>query len=231
MAPSARVRKNPSGRRMSAGTILKGLRIKARGWREAPTPGNDDYIINNPEGVAYPAIGSRLCGILAVIGHGIDPPSLRRVQPRPGRRRGRVAVGRIRLCVVEDASAANLTSAVRECVEPASTIRTDGWPGYNDLQAEGYTHKVVRGESVMGDNLLPLAHRVASLLKRWMLGTHQGAVRPSHLPYYLDEFTLRFNRRTSRSSGKLFFRLVQQSVAVHPVTAEEIRGGREKTET
>lgn len=105
------------------------------------------------------------------------------------------ALGRIRLCVVEDASTANLTSAVRECVEPASTIRTDGWPGYNDLQAEGYTHKVVRGESVMGDNLLPLAHRVASLLRRWMLGTHQGAVRPSHLPYYLDEFTFRFNRK------------------------------------
>ncbi|MCK4957858.1 MAG: IS1595 family transposase [Planctomycetes bacterium] len=134
------------------------------------------------------------------------------------------ALGRIRMYLVADASAASLTQAVQECVEPGSTVRTDGWRGYDRLKTEGYSHKVVRGESVVGDNLLPLAHRVTSLLKRWILGTHQGAVRPSHLAYYLDEFTFRFNRRTSRSRGKLFYRLVQQAVAIRPVTEEQIKG-------
>jgi transposase-like protein len=141
-----------------------------------------------------------------------------------------VAMGRIRMCLLPNASILTLTAALQGCVEPGSVIRTDGWSGYNDLRTVGYTHTVVRSGSVEGTNLLPLAHRVTSLLKRWMLGTHQGAIRPSHLPYYLDEFTFRFNRRTSRSRGKLFFRLLQQSVAFHPVTANEIKGGRPKQE-
>jgi len=141
------------------------------------------------------------------------------------------ALGRIRMGVVENASAASLTKAVQEFVRSGSTVRTDGWPGYKRLQGEGYIHTMVHGESVPGDNQLPLVHRVASLLKRWMLGTHQGAVRPSHLPYYLDEFTFRFNRRTSRSRGMLFYRLVQQAVAVSPVTGDQIKGGRAKTES
>ena len=91
---------------------------------------------------------------------------------------------------------------------------------------EGYGHRVVREDAYLGDNLLPLTNRVASLLKRWLLGTHQGAVRASHLDYYLDEFTFRFNRRTSRSRGKLFYRLVQQAVAIDPVPAKEIKGGQ-----
>lgn len=68
------------------------------------------------------------------------------------------------------------------------------------------------------DELLPHTHRVISLLKRWLLGTHQGAVGHKHLDYYLDEFTFRFNRRTSASRGKLFYRLVQQSLLVEPRT-------------
>ena len=99
-------------------------------------------------------------------------------------------LGRIRMRLAADASApadesaASLTQVVEECVEPGCTVRTDGWRGYNGLEAAGCVHKVVRSESVVGDSLLPLAHQVASLLKRWILGTHQGAVRPSHLAYY-----------------------------------------------
>ena len=86
------------------------------------------------------------------------------------------------------------------------------------------------GSGDVGDNLLPLANRVASQLKRWLEGTHQGAVRKTHLDYYLDEFTFRFNRRTSRSRGKLFHRLMQQAVAVEPIKGDEIRGdGRVRT--
>lgn len=77
----------------------------------------------------------------------------------------------------------------------------------------------------MGENLLPRAHRVASLLQRWLLGTHQGAVAHSHLDSYLDEFTFRFNRRTSRSRGLLFYRLLSQAVAIAPVLCEELVGG------
>lgn len=133
-------------------------------------------------------------------------------------------IGRIRLRRVLDASANSLTPAVMENVEPGSEVRTDGWKGYNDLPSAGYRRLIVRQDGDAGGNLLPHAHRVASLLKRWLLGTHQGAVQPSHLDYYLDEFTFRFNRRTSRSRGLLFRRLLQQAVATKPVRARDLKG-------
>ena len=136
-------------------------------------------------------------------------------------------IGRIRLRQVPDASSTSLIPAVQESVESGSEVHTDDWNGYKGLTSKGYNHIVVRQSADVGENLLPLAHRVAALLKRWLQGTHQGAVRSSHLDYYLDEFTFRFNRRTSRSRGKLFYRLVQQAVNVEPVKAEDIRGGRE----
>jgi len=125
-------------------------------------------------------------------------------------------VGRIRLVQVPDASRRSLTGAVRISVEPGSVVQTDGWDGYNGLRATGYIHEVVRSVGEVGDDLLPNCHLVASLLKRWLLGTHQGAVSHEHLAYYLDEFTFRFNRRTSQSRGKLFYRLVQQAVQIDP---------------
>lgn len=135
-------------------------------------------------------------------------------------------IGRIRLRRVADASAASLIPAVQESVEDGALVRTDGWISYEKLSSKGYEHIVVRKDASVGDNLLPLVNRVVALLKRWLQGTHQGAVRPSHLDYYLDEFTFRFNRRTSRSRGKLFYRLVQQAVAISPITGNNIRGGR-----
>ena len=96
------------------------------------------------------------------------------------------------------------------------------WPRTRGLV--GYRHKVtnISRSGKLGHEVLPRVHRIASLLKRWLLGTHQGAVRPLHLDYYLDEFTFRFNRRTSRSRGKLFYRLVQQAVEVPPVFWRDI---------
>jgi len=133
-------------------------------------------------------------------------------------------LGRIRLRRVVDATAPSLLAAGQAGVEQGSVVRTDGWRSYTALPPAGYRHVVVRQTAEVGENLLPLVNRVAALLKRWLQGTHQGAVRPSHLDYYLDEFTFRFNRRTSRSRGKLFFRLVQQAVAVEPVTQMALRG-------
>ena len=127
-------------------------------------------------------------------------------------------IGRIRMRRIRDASAASLHPFVREAVTPGSVVRTDGWDSYTGLVAHGYTHEVapLRRRPGAAVALLPRVHRVVALLKRWLLGTHQGAVSPAHLDYYLDEFTFRFNRRTSRHRGKLFFRLLQQAVAVEP---------------
>jgi transposase-like protein len=128
--------------------------------------------------------------------------------------------GRIRMQVIEDASAASLHSFVKDCIDPGSTIHTDGWQGYAGLETRGYQREItrLRGRRKEASKLMPRVHRVASLLKRWLLGTHQGAVAPRHLQYYLDEFTFRFNRRRSKSCGKLFFRLMQQAVSTPPAT-------------
>ena len=127
------------------------------------------------------------------------------------------ATGRIRLKQVADASGKSLEAAVQETIVPGTVVKTDGWGGYNGLRSMGYEHKAIRKTADVGENLLPLCHREASLIKRWLGGTHQGAVSHEHLDYYLDEFTFRFNRRTSRSRGKLFYRMVQQVVQVDPV--------------
>jgi len=135
-------------------------------------------------------------------------------------------IGRIRLRRVPDASGSSLEGAIRESVEPESIVETDAWGGYGQLSKFGYVHDVVRKDAAVGKNLLPKANRIAALLKRWLLGTYQGRVEHSHLDYYLDEYTFRFNRRTSRSRGKLFYRLVQQAAAIGPVPKKDIRGGR-----
>lgn len=127
-------------------------------------------------------------------------------------------IGRIRMQRIPDASARSLVCFVEESVEPGSVVHTDGWLGYEPLQARGYIHQVtfLRGQQKSPSELLPHVHRVISLLKRWLLGTHQGAIGHHHLDDYLDEFTFRFNPRTSASRGKLFYRLAQQAVQVDP---------------
>ena len=131
-------------------------------------------------------------------------------------------IGRIRLQRVKDVSASSLESTIEQTVVPGSIVRTDGWNGYNRLNKLGFIHEVVRKNEDIGDNLLPHCNRVAALLKRWLMGTHQGAVSHEHLDYYLDEYTFRFNRRTSRYRGKLFYRLIQQAVAIEPVRYSDI---------
>jgi transposase-like protein len=128
-------------------------------------------------------------------------------------------IGRIRMKRIPDASGDSLMKFVKEAIEPGSTVHTDAWAGYDPLEGIGYGHDItfVKGKKESASDLLPRVHRIASLLKRWILGTHQGAVSHEHLEYYLDEFTFRFNRRRSRNRGKLFYRLVPQAVAIDPV--------------
>jgi transposase-like protein len=122
--------------------------------------------------------------------------------------------------VIQHPSANDLHAFVTDCIEPGSTVHTDGWQGYAGLKKKGYDHEVtsIRGRHKEVSTLLPRAHLVVSLLKRWL----KGAVSHEHLPYYLDEFTFRFNRLKSRSRGKLFFRLVQQAVDTGPMTYAHI---------
>ena len=125
-------------------------------------------------------------------------------------------IGRIRLQRLPDLTKATLHGFIAEAIEPGSHVITDGLPAYRAL--EGYRHEalVVRRSGAEASALLPGVHRVISLVKRWLLGTHQGSVGEEHLDYYLDEFVFRFNRRTSASRGKLFYRLAQQAVQVGP---------------
>ena len=128
-------------------------------------------------------------------------------------------IGRIRMRRIPDASAESLVPFVQASVAPGSIVHSDGWLGYLPLESKGYVHEVtfLRGRKKSPSELMPRVHQVVSLLKRWLMGTHQGAVSPEHLDYYLDEFTFRFNRRNSSSRGKLFFRLLQQAVLIEPV--------------
>lgn len=121
--------------------------------------------------------------------------------------KGDDGIGRIRLAKLSDASADSLNSFLTQTVSKGSTIITDDWAGY--VQS-GYSREIWQSCD------LKLPHRIASLLKRWLLGTYQGAARSSHLEYYLDEYTFRFNRRKSHFRGKLFYRLAQQALQIDP---------------
>lgn len=124
-------------------------------------------------------------------------------------------IGRIRLARIPYLSQHYLHAFIAQTIEPGSTVRTDGLRLYQGLSSYIHERQVQRRQPE-GEYLLPRAHRVISLLKRWLLGTHQGAVDHDYLDAYLDEFTFRFNRRTSASRGKLFYRLAQQAVHIDP---------------
>ena len=99
---------------------------------------------------------------------------------------------------IADASGDSLMEFVKEAIEPGSIVHTDGWTGYDPLAGKGYPHDItfLKGQKKSATELMPRVHRIASLLKRWILGTHQGAVSHEHTEYYLDEFTFRFQPAT-----------------------------------
>jgi transposase-like protein len=141
------------------------------------------------------------------------------VESGRGAARGR-RLGRLRLAVVADVSARRLEGFLAAAVARSATIATDGWAGYGRLAAKGYAHEPLNLSASWGDAALrlPAIHLVFGLAKRWLLGTHHGAVSAKHLPAYLDEFVFRFNRRTARNLSHRFARVVQQAVRTRPVT-------------
>lgn len=138
--------------------------------------------------------------------------------------------GRLRLERIHSGSTAQVIPFVLANVQAGSQVRTDGSAIYRDLKDLGYTHQrtVLLGSDVPAHVSMVGVHRVAALLKRWVLGTHQGAVQPAHLDAYLDEFVLRFNRRASRSRGLLFYRLLEQAVLTDPLTYRDVVGNARK---
>jgi hypothetical protein len=139
--------------------------------------------------------------------------------------------GRIRLRRITRDTQEVVVGFVQEVVEYGARVRTDGSPSYQSLRDCGYDHepKVMLGSKVPAHAAMPGVHRVASLLKRWVLGTHHGAIQPAQLDHYLDEFVFRFNRRTSGSRGMLFYRLVEQAVQAGPVTYADVASHRGNT--
>lgn len=135
-------------------------------------------------------------------------------------------IGRVRFKIIQDASNKNLIQFIEENIEYGSKIVTDGWVGYLSLSNnQNYKHvqKIISGSGKQAHELLPHVHMVDSLVKRWINGTHQGKISQKYLEYYLDEFAFRFNRKLSNYRGKLFYRLVQQAVIIHPITYADIK--------
>lgn len=131
-------------------------------------------------------------------------------------------IGRIRLRHILDTNRATLHGFIVQSIEPGSTVVTDGLQAYRELEGCVHDRHIQKHQPADAQHLLPRVHRVISLFKRWLLGTHQGAIAHEYLQDYPDEFTFRFNRRKSASRGKLFYRLAQQAVQVSPVPLDSL---------
>jgi len=135
-------------------------------------------------------------------------------------------IGRVRFKCIDTASSKNLMTFIEENIEYGSSIITDGWQGYSSLENSKnyqYVKKIISGSNQDAHELLPHVHMVDSLVKRWINGTHQGRISQKHLEYYLDEYAFRFNRKLSKHRGKLFYRLIQQSVECTPKSLMELQ--------
>lgn len=136
--------------------------------------------------------------------------------------------GRVRLSRIPNASRNNLKKFIENNIEPGSEMVTDGWKSYQNI--EGYKHTIVENKVKSGEeNLMPNVHRVASLLKRWLLGTHQNYITGNKTQNYLDEFVFRYNRRKSTSRGLIFQRVMEQAVKHLPIKYENVAGTKVKS--
>ncbi|MFV1971786.1 MAG: IS1595 family transposase [Acidimicrobiia bacterium] len=190
---------------------LRSVLVRAGRDRLAGTVEVDETYIGGEE----PGLrGGRAKGKKALVGIAVEV-----TEPR--------GLGRCRMTILRDGSATSLHPFVTGHVEPGARIITDGWMGYRGIDKLGYTHepRSQRAAAARGHDpgeLLPAVHRVASLAKRWLLGTHQGSVGETHLQSYLDEFVFRFNRRRSRSRGLVFYRVIELAISHDPVRYRDL---------
>jgi transposase-like protein len=145
-------------------------------------------------------------------------------------RTARGRLGRVRLELADKPGGLDMLDFATEVIAPGATIHTDGARMFRRLTELGYTHQASpstrAGVNVEDpDAVMPGPHLVSSLLKRWTAGTLHHRISYRHMPYYLDEFTFRFNRRNSRARGMLFYRLLQQAVDTDPHPLKELIGG------
>lgn len=131
-------------------------------------------------------------------------------------------IGRIRLQRIPDSTEPSIGAFVRKTVAAESTLVSDGSHAYKNLGYRHERHVLQNHGREASTAMLPRVHRVASLLKRWLLGSYQGRVSKKQLDHYLDEFAFRFNRRASPQRGMLFYRLIQQCLAVPPAPYSEV---------
>ena len=139
-------------------------------------------------------------------------------------RQGR-KLGRLRLQVIDNCSSAQLLPFVKSNVIAGCQVSTDGWKGYNGLEKDFVHLRVLSAQSENKESVLPGVHLVISLVKRVILGTFQGRFDAEYLQRYLDEYVFRFNRRTCKSIGKRFWRIMQQAVCSPPITNRQLRLG------
>jgi len=132
-------------------------------------------------------------------------------------------LGRCRMCIIQDASSDSLHHFIMENIQTGSNLLTDGWNGYNGIEKKGYKREIrIHSGEAVDEKLLPHVHTIVSLLKRWLLGTHHGAVEEKHLQSYLDEYVFRFNRRKSAERGLLFYRLLESAMQTETVTYDDL---------
>lgn len=138
-------------------------------------------------------------------------------------------LGRIRMQRINITNTKNVTDFIVSNIEKKTKLITDGSKAYYRIKDHGYSHIAKPGPYAgqkrknKDDDMLPGAHRIASLLKRWILGTYQGRIDPKYLDDYLNEFTFRFNRRTSKARGLLFQRLLENAIQVDPTPYNQIK--------
>ncbi|MFP4360176.1 MAG: IS1595 family transposase [Alphaproteobacteria bacterium] len=133
-------------------------------------------------------------------------------------------LGRLRLATVALAAGADLERFITANVAQGSAITTAGWRGYGGFAAAGYDHHAIGLARSWGqaDQRLPAVHLVFGLAKRWLLGTHHGAVSAKYLQRYLDDYVFRFNRRRAKSPAHGFARVLQNAVRIPPATHRAI---------
>ena len=217
---------------LTAGTLFEGTRKPLRVWFQAAW-----YLTNQKFGVS--ALGlKRILGLGSYQTAWTWLHKLRRAMVRPGRDllTGRIEVDETYIGGNEEGvfgrqlKGKSLVVIALETMSPKGfgRVRLRQVPDASgaSLSTQGYHHerRIISGSGNQAHFVLPGPHRIASLLKRWLLGTHHGAVRHEHLEYYLDEYTFRFNRRRSRARGLLFHRLIEQAVNLSPATYGQIIG-------
>jgi transposase-like protein len=131
--------------------------------------------------------------------------------------------GQIRLCRVPDRTKASLHAAILQSVALGTLIHSGPEDGYEGLRLYGYRHQAIPRAATGRREPLPLVAQVLDSLNAWLLATPRGAVRPSHLDFYLDEFSFRYNHRRLRRSTA-FYRLLSQAVRARPVRDDDLHG-------